>query len=218
MICIGFDPLICSGESALHTACRRTLPLLVRRLLDLGADPNALTASPKGRHKREDSGISFGGCNGHPGSGNPFEEPEAEAVYPEPARRSPLHLAVAAKDAEIATIFLERQREFQAARLKFGLPPSSFPSSSGEIAAGKGGIATDFQLRDAEDNTAFALSLWCELFDLATEILKLGTNSVEERSEDGLSLLHQAIQRQHTQVRNKTQQAAQKISFLIGRK
>lgn len=76
----------------------------------------------------------------------------------------------------------------------------AFFSFSEELSSGKSGIPTDFQMRDAEDNTAFGLALWCELFDLARQMLEQGSNSVEERSEEGFSLLHQAIQRQHTQV------------------
>ena len=60
-------------------------------------------------------------------------------------------------------------------------------------------ILPNFNIKDSEGQTVLGLSLWCSLHDEAARLLGAGAN-INEKNTEGLTLLHQAIEKQDTQT------------------
>jgi ankyrin repeat protein len=58
-------------------------------------------------------------------------------------------------------------------------------------------ILPNFNLKDSEGQTVLGLALWSNLHNEAARLLGAGAN-INEKNSDGLTLLHQSIQKQDT--------------------
>ena len=58
-------------------------------------------------------------------------------------------------------------------------------------------IMPSFNIKDSQGQTVLGLALWNGLHDLASKILRAGAN-MNERDAEGLTLLHQAVDKQDT--------------------
>ncbi|KAK7469532.1 hypothetical protein BaRGS_00036438, partial [Batillaria attramentaria] len=94
------------------------------------------------------------------------------------SKQTPLHLALARAHNSVVQVFLDYKVEVQQSSDNMRVVPN-------------------FNLKDSEGQTVLGLALWSGLHETAAAFLSAGAN-INERNSAGMTLLHEAIEKQDT--------------------
>ncbi|KAI8782408.1 rabankyrin-5 isoform X2 [Biomphalaria glabrata] len=103
-----------------------------------------------------------------------------EANSQEVSQQTPLHLALTKGHHSVVQVFLDYKKEL---------------SKSGNTSTK---VLPNFNVKDSVGQTVLGLALWNNMHDMADKLLACGAN-INEKNAAGMTLLHQAIEKQETE-------------------
>ncbi|KAK6967507.1 rabankyrin-5, partial [Biomphalaria glabrata] len=103
-----------------------------------------------------------------------------EANSQEVSQQTPLHLALTKGHHSVVQVFLDYKKEL---------------SKSGNTSTK---VLPNFNVKDSVGQTVLGLALWNNMHDMADKLLACGAN-INEKNAAGMTLLHQAIEKQDTE-------------------
>ncbi|XP_055862003.1 rabankyrin-5-like [Biomphalaria glabrata] len=103
-----------------------------------------------------------------------------EANSQEVSQQTPLHLALTKGHHSVVQVFLDYKKEL---------------SKSGNTSTK---VLPNFNVKDSVGQTVLGLALWNSMHDMADKLLACGAN-INEKNAAGMTLLHQAIEKQDTE-------------------
>ncbi|KAH9525635.1 Ankyrin repeat and FYVE domain-containing protein 1, partial [Bulinus truncatus] len=102
-----------------------------------------------------------------------------EQTSHEISQQTPLHLALVKGHHSVVQVFLDYKKEL---------------SKSGNTSTK---VLPNFNVKDSLGQTVLGLALWNNMHDMADKLLACGAN-INEKNSSGMTLLHQAIEKQDT--------------------